>query len=150
LQRDLGFTIADKTDTAKAGSDVGPDEAKAVPYHLTTFSHGGQAGLIWDDPLWLGIHSTAVFNSAVWFDKRTDELIDKQSQTYDLTERKRQWAEIQRYLVDTSDGTQTLPYSPIVRSYDFFASNKKLRNWTMTGYYLSHYPWQFNKVWLDQ
>ena len=149
LERDLGVTITPYTERAKGASDPGPDEVKSQPIHFTTMSHGGQAGLILDDPLWLGIHSTAVSNSAVWFDKKTDDLIEKQAATLDFNERKKVWAEIQRYLVDTSETATTMPFAPITRSFDFFAANKKLKNWTTPGYFLSHYPWQWNKVWLD-
>ncbi|MSQ61514.1 MAG: ABC transporter substrate-binding protein [Dehalococcoidia bacterium] len=149
LQRDLGVKITDYTENARGASDPGPDEAKSIPLHMTTFSHGGQAGLILDDPLFLGIHSTAVSNSAVWFDKKTDDLIDKQAATLDLNERKKLWAELQTYLVDPIETAATMPFSPITRSFDFFVSNKKLQNWTTPGYFLSHYPWQYNKVWLD-
>lgn len=32
------------------------------------------------------------------------------------------WAELQRYLLDTSDNAQTLPSSPITRNFDFFGA----------------------------
>ncbi len=112
--------------------------------------NGGLGGLIWDDPLWHATRSTGIRNSSFWFDKKTDDLVEKQQQALDLNDRKKLWAELQRYLLDTRDNSQTLLSSPIVRNFDFFGAKKHVRNWSMPGYFLSHYPWQFNKIWLDQ
>ena len=106
--------------------------------------------MIWDDPLWKGTHSSGINTISLWNDKKTDDLVEKQQRTLDLNERKKVWAEIQRYLIDTSDGSTTLPYAPIVRNFDFWGAKKTLRNWNVPGYFLSHCPWQYNKVWLDE
>ena len=63
------------------------------------------------------------------------------------------WAELQRYLLDTSDNAQTLPYerqcsdAAVVADYSqlrLLRGQDECRNWTIQGYFLSHYPWQFN------
>ncbi|MSQ61452.1 MAG: ABC transporter substrate-binding protein [Dehalococcoidia bacterium] len=146
-ERNLGLKI--ELITPPTGYPL-PAQVKAEGHQMIALSNGGLGGLIWDDPLWHATHSTGIHNSSFWFDKKTDELVEKQQQALDINERKKLWAELQRYLFDTSDNSQTMPSSPIVRNYDFFGAKKTVRNWTMPGYFLSHYPWQFNKVWLDQ
>ena len=41
-------------------------------------SNGGLGGPIWDDPLWHATRSTGIRNSSFWFDKKTDDLVEKQ------------------------------------------------------------------------
>ena len=50
--------------------------------------------------------------------------------------------------VSGSETSTTMPFSPIVRSFDFFGAKNTMRNWTAPGYFLSNYAWQYNKVWL--
>ena len=147
LERNLGVKMNDFTDVPGYPTK---EQMRAEGIQCNNHSDGGLAGMIWDDPLWKGTHSAGINTISLWNDAKTDELVEKQQNTLDLNERKKVWAELQRYLIDTSDGSKTLPFAPIVRNYDFWGAKKTLRNWTVPGYFLSQYPWQYNKVWLDE
>lgn len=140
----FGFKIEADTE----GTSITPAQTRERNHHLTSISDGGLAGLIFDDPIWKTMHSNytlSVRNNALWQDAKTDELMEKQQSALDLNERKKLWAELQRHLMDDS----RLPVAPAVRNFDFYGGKKSLKNWTVPGYFLNNYAWQYNKVWLD-
>ncbi|MSQ61453.1 MAG: ABC transporter substrate-binding protein [Dehalococcoidia bacterium] len=141
----FGFKIEPFTEL----TSITPAQTIANNIHLTSISDGGLGGLIFDDPIWKTMHSDytlSVRNNALWQDKQTDTLVEKQQEQLDLNDRKKTWAELQRYLMEEKN----LPVAPVVRNYDFYGAKKTVKNWTTPGYFLSNYAWQFNKVWLDQ
>ncbi|MSQ61103.1 MAG: ABC transporter substrate-binding protein [Dehalococcoidia bacterium] len=143
LERELGFKI--ELDLTVAGYPTAA-QAKEKGLQLSAISNGGLGGLILDDPLWAHYHKDATNNSSVWFDKKTDDLIEKQASALDFQERRKIFAELQRYLLDD----QQLPGSPTVRNNVWFGAKKSIRSWTAPGYFLSNYAWQFSQVWLDE
>ena len=96
-ERNLGIKVEV---TSPPSGYPNPALAKAEGLQAIALSNGGLGGLIWDDPLWHATHSTGIHNSSFWFDKKTDDLVEKQQQALDLNDRKKLWAELQRYLLD--------------------------------------------------
>ncbi|MSQ61195.1 MAG: ABC transporter substrate-binding protein [Dehalococcoidia bacterium] len=142
LERNLGF----KVELTPVANWQAPAVMRETGSHLANISDGGVGNLILDDPLWAKLHTTSAQNASLWSDKKTDELIEKQTEALDTNERKRLFAEIQRYLMQD----EVLPVAPTSRNFDWFSAKKEMRGWTAPGYFLSNYPWQFNKVWLDR
>lgn len=147
LRQALGLNTTTRVDISAAPSQ---DQVRANNIALNTNSNGGLGGLLWDDPLQIANRTTGAQNGSLHKDTKVDELIDKQQTTLDLNERKKIWAELQRYLVNTDQTASTMYSAPMTRNYDFWGAKKNVRNWQVSGYFLSHYPWQFNKVWIDK
>ena len=142
IQKNLGFKLnilPDRTMT--------PKTLRERKINLYNNTGGGLSGGNLDYPAWRFHHSDGANNYSLWYDDTLDGMIVKQAQTLDNADRKKQFAAIQRYMLDPENG---LPVSPTARNYDFFAAKDFIKGWRAPSYFLSNFAWQFPAVWLDK
>ncbi|MSQ61196.1 MAG: ABC transporter substrate-binding protein [Dehalococcoidia bacterium] len=142
IERDLGFKIDFVVDPASTNTAAWVRQNQA---HLVNLSYGGQGPIILDAPLVNNFVSYGAANTSLWDDKKTDDLYDREVSELDTNKRKLLFHEIQRYLMQDD----TLPGSPTVRNFDWYAANPKMRGWKTPAYYLGNYAFQYDKVWLN-
>ncbi|MSQ61197.1 MAG: ABC transporter substrate-binding protein [Dehalococcoidia bacterium] len=139
LEGALGFKI-DLTIGAITALAMKPN-----PHHMVSVTGGYGSGMLVDAPPWNTMYSTGGGNGGLWTDKKTDDLIEQQASELDTNKRKDLLQQLQRYLMQDD----VMGFAPTIRNFDWTAARKDIRGWAASAYFLSHYAWQFDKVWID-